>query len=112
MSSIPKTRKEMPLTPISYPTVGSMGKTGSWRTFRPEVDYSKCTRCMLCWVYCPDLSIIARDKKMIGVDMDHCKGCGICVEVCPTNPKSLLMFNEHTDEETALAQWPTKEEKE
>ena len=46
---------------------------------------------------------------MIGIDMDHCKGCGICVEVCPTNPKSLLMYSEQTDEEEALAAWPAKD---
>jgi pyruvate ferredoxin oxidoreductase delta subunit len=57
------------------------------------------------------MSIIARDKKMIGIDFDHCKGCGICVEVCPTNPKSLLMFPEQKDEEEALAEWPKKEKK-
>ena len=46
---------------------------------------------------------------MIGVDYDHCKGCGICVEVCPTNPKSLLMFEERIPNEEALAKWPEKE---
>jgi pyruvate ferredoxin oxidoreductase delta subunit len=58
------------------------------------------------------MSIIARDKKMVGIDFDHCKGCGICVEVCPTNPKSLLMFAEQQDEDIALEQWPKKEKKE
>jgi pyruvate ferredoxin oxidoreductase delta subunit len=55
------------------------------------------------------MSIIARDKKMVGIDFDHCKGCGICVEVCPTNPKSLLMFAEQKDEDEALAEWPKKD---
>jgi len=32
------------------------------------------------------------------------------VEVCPTNPKSLLMFSEHLDDEVALAGWPEKDE--
>jgi pyruvate ferredoxin oxidoreductase delta subunit len=58
------------------------------------------------------MSIIARDKKMVGIDFDHCKGCGICVEVCPTNPKSLLMFAEQQNEDIALEQWPKKEKKE
>ena len=49
---------------------------------------------------------------MIGIDMDHCKGCGSCVEVCPTNPKSLLMFPEQADEETELARWPEKDKEE
>jgi pyruvate ferredoxin oxidoreductase delta subunit len=83
-----------------------------WRIEKPVFNKDFCIDCQFCWIYCPDISIIARDKKMVGIDMDHCKGCGICVEVCPTNPKSLLMFDEHTDEETELAQWPAKESKE
>ncbi|SFV70347.1 Pyruvate:ferredoxin oxidoreductase, delta subunit [hydrothermal vent metagenome] len=83
-----------------------------WRLIKPIYNKDYCIDCQFCWVYCPDVSIISRDKKMIGVDMDHCKGCGICVEVCPTNPKSLLMFPEQADEETEIAAWPVKEEKE
>lgn len=83
-----------------------------WRLIKPVFNKDYCIDCQFCWIYCPDVSIIARDKKMIGVDMDHCKGCGICVEVCPTNPKSLLMFSEQADEETELASWPSKDDKE
>ena len=28
-------------------------RTGSWRSVRPVVDLEKCTRCDLCWLYCP-----------------------------------------------------------
>jgi len=83
-----------------------------WRIEKPVFNKDYCIDCQFCWVYCPDMSIISRDKKMIGVDMDHCKGCGICVEVCPTNPKSLLMYQEQEDEEKVLAEWPEKETKE
>ncbi len=83
-----------------------------WRIEKPIFAKDYCIDCQFCWIYCPDISIISRDKKMIGIDMDHCKGCGICVEVCPTNPKSLLMFPELADEETEIAQWPAKEKKE
>jgi pyruvate ferredoxin oxidoreductase delta subunit len=83
-----------------------------WRVVKPVFNKDFCIDCQFCWIYCPDMSIISRDKKMVGVDMDHCKGCGICVDVCPTNPKSLLMFNEYLDDEDALAQWPEKETKE
>lgn len=81
-----------------------------WRLVKPVYNKDYCIDCQFCWVYCPDVSIISRDKKMVGVDMDHCKGCGICVEVCPTNPKSLLMFSEQADEETEIAGWPAKDE--
>lgn len=83
-----------------------------WRIEKPLFNKDYCIDCQFCWIYCPDMSIIARDKKMVGIDFDHCKGCGICVEVCPTNPKSLLMFAEQQDEDIALAQWPKKEKKE
>jgi pyruvate ferredoxin oxidoreductase delta subunit len=62
-------------------------------------------------LYCPDSSIISREKEMVGIDYDHCKGCGICVQVCPTNPKSLIMFSETVKNEDALTQWPSKNEK-
>ena len=81
-----------------------------WRLIKPVFNKDYCIDCQFCWVYCPDVSIISRDKKMIGVDMDHCKGCGICVEVCPTNPKSLLMFPEQAEEEAEIASWPAKDE--
>ncbi len=79
-----------------------------WRIIKPVYNRDLCIDCQFCWVFCPDTSIISRDKKMIGIDFDHCKGCGICVEVCPTNPKSLLMFDEHKDIEEALQEWPQK----
>lgn len=83
-----------------------------WRLIKPVFNKDYCIDCQFCWVYCPDVSIVSRDKKMIGIDMDHCKGCGVCVEVCPTNPKSLLMFPEQADEETEIAAWPKKNDKE
>jgi len=84
----------------------------SWRVIKPVFNIDVCIDCQNCWVWCPDTSIISRDKQMLGIDYDHCKGCEVCVEVCPTNPKSLLMFNEHEDLETALSQWPEKKKKE
>ncbi len=56
--------------------------TGGWRAERPVWDESSCTSCMLCWVVCPDSSILVKDGKMTGIDYDHCKGCGICAEEC------------------------------
>jgi len=89
---VPKSRKDMPLTPISYPTLWSMGKTGSWRTFRPVIDYSKCTKCTLCWVYCPDAAITRREDDSPEIDYDYCKGCGICANECPV--KAITMQRE------------------
>jgi len=68
--------------------------TGTWRTLRPVHDMSKCTHCMLCWVYCPDSSIIVKDNRFAGIDYDHCKGCGICANVCPAKVEA----HQHTGE--------------
>ena len=57
--------------------------TDDWRTFKPVVDKEKCINCLRCWLYCPDSSILVKDKKMAGFDYQHCKGCAICVSVCP-----------------------------
>lgn len=58
-------------------------KTGAWRSHRPELDREKCNNCLLCWMYCPDCSIGTKDAKLTDFKWDHCKGCGICAEVCP-----------------------------
>jgi len=58
-------------------------KTGDWRAFKPVVEKEKCVNCLLCWIYCPDSSIIRREK-WVDVNYDHCKGCGICARECPT----------------------------
>lgn len=84
---------------------------GDWRVVKPVWNVDICIDCQNCWLYCPDTSIISRDKEMVGIDYNHCKGCGICSEVCPTNPKSLIMFDENTANEDALTQWPEKKKK-
>jgi len=58
-------------------------ETGSWRSNRPVLDKEKCIDCLICWIYCPDDSIIVEDEKMKGFDYKYCKGCGICASVCP-----------------------------
>lgn len=39
-------------------------KTGSWRTFKPVIDESKCIHCMHCVLNCPENCInITKEKK-------------------------------------------------
>jgi pyruvate ferredoxin oxidoreductase delta subunit len=59
--------------------------TGGWRSERPFWDENKCTQCLLCWVFCPDTSVMVKDEKVYDFDMDHCKGCGICAHECPSD---------------------------
>jgi pyruvate ferredoxin oxidoreductase delta subunit len=72
--------------PISWPTKGAGGDTGSWRAQRPVVDVQKCSKCQLCWVYCPEAVI---DRIKITIDYRYCKGCGVCAAECPTGAISM-----------------------
>ena len=74
---------------------GDAGKTGSWRVERPIIDLEKCTPakkkksiCHLCWLYCPD-AVVSKDIEPT-IDLEYCKGCGICAEECPTNAISMV----------------------
>ena len=66
-------------------------ETGSWRVNRPILDKNKCTSCLICWIFCPDTSIIVKDGKVTGIDLEHCKGCGICARECPLKDKAITM---------------------
>ncbi|MBS3108191.1 4Fe-4S binding protein [Candidatus Woesearchaeota archaeon] len=57
--------------------------TGSWQTFQPKRDSSKCINCGLCFVYCPEDCIAYKEGKISDANMTYCKGCGICAKVCP-----------------------------
>lgn len=57
-------------------------ETSAWRTFRPQIDYSKCVGCGTCLLYCP-LCCIGKADGRIVIYLSYCKGCGICREECP-----------------------------
>jgi len=66
-------------------------ETGSWRTYRPVVDKEKCINCLRCWILCPDASIYVEDEEMTGYDYVHCKGCGICAQICPVEAIEIIL---------------------
>jgi heterodisulfide reductase subunit A-like polyferredoxin len=42
-----------------------------------------CTECDLCFLLCPDVSIVKENKGGYQVKVDYCKGCNICATTCP-----------------------------
>ncbi len=77
--------------------LGEAGRTGDWRAKRPVIDYQRCTpsrnkkpSCHLCWLYCPE-GVVKRSIP-VEIDLEYCKGCGICAAECPT--KAIKMVDE------------------
>jgi len=73
---------------------GSMtaNKTGSWRTYMPVFDHSKCIACGTCDRVCPEgICYKTKDGKYDN-DLEYCKGCGMCAEECPV--KCIKMIKE------------------
>jgi len=81
---------------ITEPGSASELRTGDWRSKRPIWIKDKCIHCLMCFIFCPDCSIKTDGEKFKGFDYYHCKGCGICANVCPVNAINMK------DEEKAL----------
>ena len=59
-------------------------RPGLWRTLRPIIDPDLCHRChWVCTTFCPDGAIAVDADGAPRIDYDHCKGCLVCVAVCP-----------------------------
>lgn len=71
-------------------------ETGGWRNVRPIHSKEKCINCLICWLYCPDAAVIVENGKVLGMDLDHCKGCGICAKECPSKVHAIEMLDEDT----------------
>jgi pyruvate ferredoxin oxidoreductase delta subunit len=78
-------------------------ETGGWRTYRPQHIPENCIHCLFCWLYCPDMSVIARDGKFGEINYKSCKGCGVCAQVCPgkRGQKALVMVLDEAAAATA-----------
>jgi pyruvate ferredoxin oxidoreductase delta subunit len=54
-----------------------------WRTSWPEISPVLCTRCGLCFLYCPDGAVTKDAEGVPHIEVDWCKGCGVCAMECP-----------------------------
>lgn len=66
----------------SFPAGHLLNPNSGYRTFAPRFDHEECVHCLFCFVYCPE-GAISKDGDKLTVDMDYCKGCGICAHECP-----------------------------
>lgn len=64
----------------------------SWRAMRPVIHNDRCTKCYICWKFCPDIAIAIDDEGYPVVHLGFCKGCGICANEC--RPEAIEMVRE------------------
>ena len=75
---------------VTDPGSATAYRTGDWRSDRPVLDKSKCIKCGLCWLYCPDIAWDPGEDGFFDLNEFYCKGCGVCVVECPSNAISMI----------------------
>jgi len=84
---------------IQVPATSELANTGAWRTHRPVIDYALCNRCAwVCSTLCPDSAILVDPDHTPRIDYDHCKGCLVCVAVCPPHAIRAEPESRHAEE--------------
>lgn len=69
---------------VTQPGNASQYRTGDWRSQRPIHDFTKCIKCGLCYIFCPEGCLGQTAEAYFEADLFYCKGCGICARECPT----------------------------
>ena len=99
---LPADRAALATADIFAPATMVQVRTGLWRTMRPEIDAARCNRCSwICSTLCPDSAIRVLGDRRPEIDLDHCKGCMICVNVCP--PHAIAAVPERAAQAPAAA---------
>ena len=91
----PESLEEMPLGPSAAAGILTESNAG-WRVQRPVLDHSQCVKCLLCWVLCPE-GVIDKESGELEIDMNYCKGCGLCAHECPKD--AIKMVREGEDDQ-------------
>ena len=82
-------QNENPISPWLPSDLSMNNHTGKWALNHPIIDVHSCTKCLRCWIYCPD-SAISLTEETIAVNKLYCKGCGICEVECPVQAITMV----------------------
>ena len=77
---------------MAHPGSATEYKTGDWKSQGPILDKTKCNKCGLCYIFCPEGCINEEADGYFVADLSYCKGCGICAIECPK--KAITMAEE------------------
>ena len=77
---------------VTEPGNARQYQTGAWRSQRPTYDFSKCIKCGICQLFCPEGCVEQNKDGHFEANLYYCKGCGICARECW--PKVIKMVDE------------------
>ena len=77
---------------VTEPGSARQYESGTWRSQRPTYEFSRCIKCGLCALYCPEGCISQDEEGRFVADLFYCKGCGVCARECW--PKVITMQEE------------------
>ncbi len=66
-------------------------KTGDWRSHRPVLDKEKCIKCAQCYLMCPEPAYEENEEGYFICNLNYCKGCGICADICPKKAITMVL---------------------
>jgi len=75
---------------VTEPGSASQYRSGDWRSERPIRDDSKCIKCGICYIFCPEGCIGQNDDGYFEANLFYCKGCGICARECWTGAIKMI----------------------
>ncbi len=75
---------------VTEPGSAAQYQTGGWRSQRPIFDNSKCNKCGLCYIFCPEGCIEQQENGFYKPNLFYCKGCGICAKECPKDVITMI----------------------
>jgi pyruvate ferredoxin oxidoreductase gamma subunit len=79
---LPKYKGKKGIPVMTEPGNAVKRRTGSWRVFKPVWNKEKCTKCLQCFLACPDSAITIDKDGYPVINYRNCKGCLNCVNVC------------------------------
>jgi Pyruvate/2-oxoacid:ferredoxin oxidoreductase delta subunit len=69
--------------------VGTLETEGAVQEAHRCMSCGVCNSCDTCYIHCPEAAI-SRNGSSYSINLDYCKGCGICAQECPRGVITLI----------------------
>jgi len=72
---------------------GGLDETNALFEARRCMSCGNCLACDNCYGVCPDNAVLKLDPAgayQFEIDLDYCKGCGLCVQECPSGAMEMV----------------------